>query len=146
MVETAYFIDTNIVMYARGKDHPYKEPCAKLILKIADGSFEKEFGLPVTDSEVFQEIIYRYALVGEWTTALQVCKDIYALGLEVLPVGLSEVSKLIELVEKYMKARIAPRDLIHAAVMLSNGIECIISTDAHFDLIKEVRRLDPAKL
>jgi len=38
------------------------------------------------------------------------------------------------------------RDLIHAAVMLTNGIECIISTDAHFDLIKEVKRLDPVKL
>lgn len=149
MTKTAYFIDTNIVMYARGKEHTHKEPCAKLILKIADGSFEKSFGIPVTDSEVFQEIMYRYALVGELSTALSVCRDVYALGLEILPVGSLQVNKLLELATKYatkyIEARIAPRDLIHAAVMLTNDVKNIITTDTHFDVIKEVKRFDPAK-
>ncbi len=149
MTKTAYFIDTNIVMYARRKEHTYKEPCAKLILKIADGSFEKSFGIPVTDSEVFQEIMYCYALVGEWSTALSVCRDVYALGLEILPVGSPQVNKLLELATKYatkyIEARIAPRDLIHAAVMLTNDVKNIITTDTHFDVIKEVKRFDPAK-
>ena len=146
MVGTVYFIDTNILMYARGKDHPYKKPCADLVFKIADGTFEKNLGFPVIDSEVFQEIIYRYALVGEWSTALSVCKDVYALGIEILSIGNPEVKKLLELTEKYVKSKIAPRDLIHAAVMLTNDIKNIITTDAHFDLIKEVRRFDPTKL
>lgn len=146
MVETTYFIDTNVLMYARGKDHSYKKPCANLILKIADGSFEKEFGPPVIDSEVFQEVIYRYSLVGEWSTALSVCRDVYGLGMEILSVGNAEVRKLLELTEKYLKSKIAPRDLIHAAVMLTNGIKNIVSTDTHFDLIKEIRRFDPVKL
>lgn len=146
MVETAYFIDTNIVMYARGKDHLYKKPCASLILQIADGSFEKSFGPPVIDSEVFQEIIYRYALVGEWATALLVCRELYALGLEILSIGNQEVKKLVKLTEKYLESKVAPRDLVHAAVMLTNGIKNIITTDTHFELIKEIRRFDPTKL
>src|SRR3972149_1035503 len=123
MVGTVYFIDTNILMYARGKNHPYKKPCTDLIFKIADGTFEKNLGFPVIDSEVFQEIIYRYALVGEWSTALSVCKDVYALGIEILSIGNPEVKKLLELTEKYVKSKIAPRDLIHAAVMLTNDIK-----------------------
>jgi hypothetical protein len=30
--------------------------------------------------------------------------------------------------------------------MIHNGIKEIISTDPHFDLIQEIRRIDPAKL
>lgn len=146
MVASPCFIDTNVFMYARGKDHRYKKPCTNLILKIADGSFEVNIGTPLIDSEVFQEILYRYALVGEWPTALSVCRDVYALGMEILAVGGSEVRKLMELTEKYLNSKIAPRDLLHAAVMLTNGIKKIVSTDSHFDVIKEISRLDPAKL
>jgi hypothetical protein len=35
------------------------------------------------------------------------------------------------------------RDLIHAAVMLENGLSRILSTDAHFDQVSEVERIDP---
>ena len=59
------FIDTNVVMYARGKEHPYRASCGRIILEIATGSFRENFGIPVTDTEVFQEILYRYALVGK---------------------------------------------------------------------------------
>lgn len=141
-----FFIDTNIVMYARGKAHPYKEPCAMLIRQIADGSFQEGSGVPVTDSEVFQEILYRYALIGQWETGISVGEDLSRLGLEILAVGTSEVRKMLELARKYGEARIAPRDLVHVAVMVNNGIRQIVSTDKHFDLIKEVKRVDPRKL
>jgi len=38
------------------------------------------------------------------------------------------------------------RDAIHAATMINNGINEIISTDAHFDLIPEIKRIDPLKV
>jgi predicted nucleic acid-binding protein len=140
-----FFIDTNIVMYARGKAHPYKKPCVRVIRQIADGSFQERFGTPVTDSEVFQEILYRYALIGQWEIAISVCNDFFLLGLEILAVGPSEVWKMMELARNYSKARIAPRDIVHAAVMVNNGIRRIVTTDKHFDLIKEVIRVDPLR-
>jgi len=41
---------------------------------------------------------------------------------------------------------ITSRDAIHAATMMNNGIKEIISTDPHFDLIHEIKRIDPLKL
>ena len=38
------------------------------------------------------------------------------------------------------------RDVIHVAVMQNNGLTEIISTDAHFDLIEGITRLDPKTL
>jgi len=31
MIDTPFFLDSNIIMYCFGKDHPLKEPCKKLI-------------------------------------------------------------------------------------------------------------------
>ena len=45
--------------------------------------------------------------------------------------------------EKY---KIKPRDAIHAAIALENGIETIVSYDRDFDKLEEIKRLDPHSL
>ena len=62
------------------------------------------------------------------------------------PMSFSEISRMLELAEAYKEGKVASRDLIHTAVMLNHGIERILSTDRHFDLIHEVKRLDPKKI
>jgi len=146
MSDRHFFIDTNIVMYAGGKEHRYKKPCASIILAIADGSFREKLGVPTTDTEVFQEILYRYALIGKWEAGITMCKDFLTLGLEILPIGSHEVERMVELAQAYEGKGLPPRDLIHAAIMINHGIETIISVDSHFDLIKEVTRLEPQAL
>jgi len=47
------------------------------------------------------------------------------------------------LMEKY---KIKPRDAIHAATALENGIETIVSYDRDFDKLEEIKRLDPHSL
>ncbi|MDR5695919.1 MAG: type II toxin-antitoxin system VapC family toxin [Armatimonadota bacterium] len=61
------FIDTNIPMYAAGTPHPLREPARRVILAIANGQLDA-----VTDSEVFQEILYRYLHIGEREKGLSV--------------------------------------------------------------------------
>ncbi len=146
MNREAWFIDTNVIMYARGKAHPYKAACARILLEIAEGSFAEKRGVPVVDTEVFQEILYRYGMEGRWATAVAVCRDLLALGFRVLGVGRPEVEALIALAEKYGRCGVRPRDLVHAAVMVRNGIKKIVTADAHFDLIEEVERIDPLSL
>ena len=41
------FVDTSVVMYAAGGDHPLREPCRRIIDRIADGSIDA-----VTSAEV----------------------------------------------------------------------------------------------
>lgn len=146
MTDETFLIDTNIVMYAAGKKHPYKTACAEIISGIADGSFHRNVGVPVTDTEVFQEILYRYALVGKWETGILICRHLLELGLEILSVDSDEVEKMIALAEAYKDKAISPRDLVHVSVMVNHGIKKIVSVDSHFDLIHEVMRVDPQEL
>ncbi len=143
MSEEIFFIDTNIVMYAVGGEHVYKSPCASIIIGIADGSFARNVGIPVTDTEVFQEILYRYALIGRWESGILICKHFMNLGLKILSVEVNEVSKMITLAEGYRDKGIPPRDLLHLAVMLDNSITNVVSVDSHFDLTSEVSRIKP---
>ncbi|MEW6770357.1 MAG: type II toxin-antitoxin system VapC family toxin [Bacillota bacterium] len=139
----AWFIDTNLIMYARGKEHPYKAACSRILFRIADGSFHRDFGIPVTDTEVFQEIVYRYGLENRWETAVSVSRDLLTIGLKVLAVGKAEIGTLLDLTEKYGGKGVYPRDLVHVAVMVTNGVKRVITADTHFDLFEEVERVDP---
>ena len=47
------------------------------------------------------------------------------------------LARALVLMRKY---RLDPRDSIHAASALTEGAELIISTDKHFDKIREIRR------
>ena len=51
--------------------------------------------------------------------------------------------KAQQLIEEY---NLKPRDAIHAATALVNGINEIISDDSDFDKIKEIRRIPLEKL
>lgn len=146
MGDESLFIDTNIVMYAVGKEHRHKNVCGRIITKIADGSFYKDVGIPVTDAEVFQEILYRYALLGRWETGIFICRHFLDLGLEVLPFDSSGVETMLKLSQAYQGRGIPPRDLVHVAVMMNHGTMRIVSVDSHFDLMKEVKRVAPEEL
>jgi len=50
-----FFIDANVIMYTVGKEHKYKRPCSLLVERIA-----KENITVASDTEVLQEILYRY--------------------------------------------------------------------------------------
>ena len=49
------FIDANLIMYSIGSPHPLREPCKKILEKIKSREI-----LGVTNTEVLQEILYRY--------------------------------------------------------------------------------------
>ena len=61
-----------------------------------------------------------------------------------LPVTLADIRRVRELAEHY--PGLSARDLIHAAVMLENGLTRILSTDRHFDRLTEIERVDPHDL
>jgi len=130
------FVDTNVPMYAAGKAHPYKDACIQILHWIARGEL-----LACTDAEVHQGIFHRYWPIGLLDKALQVSADFLDAVLDVLPVTVAEIKKIAELSQKY--PRLTPRDCLHLAVMLNNGITEIISADRHFDDIEGITRLDP---
>ena len=62
------------------------------------------------------------------------------LGLNVLPVTKKDVEISLYFYQQYRDKGVLPRDIIHAATMVQNGLETIVSVDKHFDIIEEVQR------
>jgi len=133
------FIDTNIPMYAAGKEHPCKAGSIEILEAVANNKFEA-----YTDTEVFQEILYRYYHINQVELGLQVF-DHFSLIMNgfVLPVTPGDISQARLLLEKEQSPGLSPRDLIHLAVMLNNDINTLISTDKNFEKIAGINVITP---
>ena len=139
MSKSLYFIDTNIFLYSVGRNHPLKPGSVAVIHRIQDGEI-----MAVINTEIVQEILYHFQSIKQLLLGIRLAKDAVSISSQILPVEEEDLSLAIELLESYPK--IQTRDAFHAATMIHNGIKEIISTDPHFDLIPEIKRIDPTKL
>ena len=58
-----------------------------------------------------------------------------------LPITLADVEEALNIRQQH--AALQARDSIHAAVMMNNRVQRILSADVHFDGVDQVQRLDP---
>ena len=136
----AVFIDANVPIYAAGREHPYKQPCTRILRILADDP--QSF---VTDSEVLQEMMHRYLASGRWTLGREVVRAFAeAMRGRIEPVHGEVVSLAAELADRH--PGISARDLVHVAVIQRLGINRIISADTDFDRLEGIDRLDPARI
>ena len=134
------FIDANVPIYAAGRDHPYKAPCARILRVLADGP--QSF---VTNSEVLQEIMHRYLASGRWTLGREVVWAFAeAMRGRIEPVHGEDVILATELADRH--PGVSARDQVHAAVMQRLGVSRIISADTDFDRLEGIDRLDPIRI
>jgi uncharacterized protein len=133
------FIDTNIPMYAAGKDHPFKKKCLGILESIAREELEA-----YTDTEVLQEILYRYFNINQRKTGFELF-DLFATIMDgaILPVLHGDIILARMLAEKEEAGNLSPRDLIHLAVMLNNEIRHIITSDRGFVSIPGIEVITP---
>jgi len=134
-----FFIDANLVMYSLGGPHPLREPCKRVLKKIASGEITT-----VTNAEILQEILHRYFSLGKPDLAEIAYASTVQLCMTVFPVTVAETDKALEWMKKI--GSITSRDAIHAATMIHHGIKEIISTDSHFDLIPGIKRVVPGAI
>ncbi len=131
------FLDTNIFVYAAGKDHPHKESCLQVLRDVAEGS------LPATTSvEVIQELLHLFSRRQRRADGIALCRRVLALIPEPLPIDRGTVGLLCDLAEKYPDK--SARDLLHLASMVGAGIGRVVSVDADFDVFDEVVRVVPS--
>jgi predicted nucleic acid-binding protein len=113
-------------MYLIGAAHPHKTE-SQVILERLIAAGERL----VTDAEVLQEILHRYAAIDKREAigpAFQVTLDIVD---EVIPIGKAEVLRAGEIVQN--RAVMSARDALHIAVMERHDIRSILSFDGDFD-------------
>jgi predicted nucleic acid-binding protein len=135
-MSSAFFVDTNIIMYAVGAEHPCRSPCLDALGRIVQEDLQA-----VVSSEVHQEILHRYRSIGLPDKAREISIRLETVIPATLPVTLADIHRVRQLAERY--PALNTRDLIHAAVMLENDLTRILSTDSHFDLLTEIERVDP---
>jgi len=138
-MNSAFFVDSNIIMYAVGAEQPYRTPCLDALHRIVHDEL-----LAIVSSEVHQEILHRYTSLGLPEQAREVSVKLETVIPATRPVTLADIHRVRQLAERY--PALNARDLIHGAVMLENGLTRILSTDRHFDQLSEIERLDPRDL
>ncbi len=121
-------------MYLVGSPHPNKIVAEQTIAAL----IARQEKL-ATNTEVFQEILHRYAAIGR-LDAIQAAFDA-VLGLvdEVFPIELENVERA-----KTILLGKSARDAIHVAVMEQRGIQQILSFDKGFDWYPKVQRVTSA--
>ena len=99
----ATFIDANVPIYAAGREHPYREPCIRVLAAVNDNP--EAF---VTDAEVFQEIMHHY-LRTERRDAGQVVVESFAAMMQgrVSPVTIDDVLAAGHLAKEHRGLRLA---------------------------------------
>jgi predicted nucleic acid-binding protein len=133
------FIDTSVLMYAAGGEHPLREPCRVIVDRISEGDLDA-----VTSVEVVQEILHRYRSIRQPEGGATLATKTMDLFAPVLPITHGLMRRVPPLAQRY--PRLAARDLVHLATCIHEGIEEIVTTDRGFDAVREVRRIDPMEL
>ncbi len=120
-------------MYLVGAAHPHKQD-ARQLLETAVAAGERL----VTSAEVLQEILHRYVAIDR-RDAIQPAFDAL-LGVvdEVISIELADVERARSLVLGV--TNLSARDALHAAVMVREEIDRIMTFDAAFDTIPGISR------
>jgi len=128
------FVDSNIPMYLVGAQHPHKADAQRLLERCIT-----ENERLVTDAEVLQEILHRYASIDR-RDAIQPAFDAL-LGIvdEVFPVDLRGVERAKTIVSGHRE--LSPRDALHLAIMQRERVERILSFDRGFDGFPGIERI-----
>lgn len=116
------FLDVNVPMYAAGKEHLYKAPCAWVMTEIAEGRIDAAI-----DVEVIQESLYRYGAIDQWQIGVSVAQNLLKIVPMIYPIQVADIRLAVKLFERYAPHEIPARDVLHVAVMRNNGLSRIIS-------------------
>jgi uncharacterized protein len=131
-------VDTNIIMYAAGKEHPNKAPAADLIDQVAMGGINA-----LIDAETLQEILHRYQSLGRWPEGREIFGLARAIFRDILPITAEVMDRAQRLIES--DHTLKARDAVHAAVVFQYGLDGIMSFDRDFDRIQGIRRQEPPR-
>lgn len=117
------FVDTNVFMYAVGRDHPLKSE--------ARAVFEQAVGQPakplVTSAEVLQELLHAYLPVGRMQTLSDALELVARSVREIWPVEPEDVLEAVRLADTH--PALGARDLIHLSCCERRGVREVRTFD-----------------
>jgi predicted nucleic acid-binding protein len=128
------FVDSNVPMYLVGGAHPHKADAQRLLERCV-----AEEQRLVTDAEVLQEILHRYAAIGRRDAIGPAFEALLAVVDDVFPIELRDVERSRDVL--LATPRLSARDALHVSVMERRSVTSILTFDAGFDELPGVVRI-----
>lgn len=136
MTGAAYLVDTAVLAYAVGGDHPLRAECQNIVTAAASGRIELHASV-----EMVQEFVFHRMRRGDRAAAVRQGRDVAQLCVlhdfdtAVLQAALGLIADI---------GGLGGRDAVHAATAFRYGLSRIISPDPAFDVVPGLLRVDPA--
>lgn len=121
-------------MYLVGAPHPNKDAALRLLEHVLTRG-EKL----VTDAEVFQEVLHRYAAINRREAIAPAFAALRRIVDQVFPIDVDDLQEAATLLQS--SPGVSARDALHVAIMRRYEVDRILSFDRGFDLIPGVTRL-----
>jgi len=121
-------------MYLIGASHPHKADAQRLLEDLITDRQRL-----VTDAEVLQEILHRYAAINRRDAIQPAFSALLGIVDQLLAVDLATAERAKEIVMGHRQ--VSARDAVHLAVMEQHGIERVLSFDSGFDGFPGITRV-----
>jgi predicted nucleic acid-binding protein len=129
-------LDTTVLAYAVGEEHPLREPCRRLLAAHASGTIEA-----TTTVEVLQEFAHLRARRHSREDAVNLTR-LYVVALGPIVTTAADLDAGLTLFGQHPE--LGAFDAVLAAVALSRGAEALVSADRAFASVPELAWIDPA--
>ena len=129
-------LDTTVLVYAMGSEHPLREPCRQLISSIADGRLEA-----TTSVEVIQEFAHVRALRRGRADAVTLAGAYSELLSPLLTVSGDDLERGLALFARHPD--LGAFDAVLAAAALSRQARALVSADGAFAALDGLAHVVP---
>jgi predicted nucleic acid-binding protein len=129
-------LDTTILVYAVGDEHPLRAPCRGLLAAHAEGRIEA-----TTTIEAIQEFAHVRARRRTRSDAVRIARH-YVVALSPLAVTPDDLDHGLQLFERYDE--LGAFDAVLAAMALRLRAEALVSADRAFAVVPGLPWIDPA--
>ena len=130
-------LDTTVLVYAVGDEHPLKEPCRDLVEAIAEDRVEA-----TTTVEVIQEFVHIRARRRARSDATERGRELLRLLGPLISPGEAELALGLRLFEEH--DGLGMFDAVLAASAMLSGADALVSADRAFASVRGLTHLDPS--
>ncbi|HEY4895117.1 MAG TPA: type II toxin-antitoxin system VapC family toxin [Solirubrobacteraceae bacterium] len=129
-------LDTTVLVYAKGAEHPLRDPCRQLVAAIAEGALQA-----TTSVEVIQELVHVRARRHGRQDAAEMGRDYAELLSPLLSVTREHLQEGLRLFER--TDRLGAFDAVLVAAAAESGASALVSTDGAFAGAGHIRHVIP---
>lgn len=129
-------LDTTVLIYAKGQNHPLRDPCRELIEAVADRRIEA-----TTTVEVIQEFVHVRARRRDRTDAASLGRDYAELLSPLLSPTIEDLDAGLALFER--TRALGAFDAVLAVCTARAGLRALVSADSGFADVPEIPHIVP---